>query len=509
MGDNNLVLNYKFLVFPTYVPEYHFSAIAVENNFNDSYTICNFDSLPPSKHNKKTVEFAKLKLVEMFLSRLHLEQFPKSTVSFKINNFQKQTQFNGYDCGVFVCMKAMDYFNKKTEIILDQVDTNDFRKMMFGMLINDFIEEYEKIENEAIMSVILLNEDEINLLGDLKNMRSKANINTEAIIALTTEKVSSDDKKVNNINHLQTAIESFITIEIVRTNLKELNNENFTNLCCKEFMDMYNRKPPTQNFWEFLKEIFEKLTKEIEYCFDSERVFKLLNKTYVERSSNINLFESKGFVEKQYVHVQNSFDVDTQMCIEKQTSPTKQVLDFPKSIYENPLSLLSEIESKYTATTDVVETMQDKIAGSLLFNTFETKNFPQFSPEDMKEFNLSAKQKAIKRKVYLMSFRLFESIAVQYLEDKKVCDIDTTRCKNILKGYSRLNPKEIDYFSSFVMAAYEQISCDPNQNEYIKVLLHLVTNKKEEAGVKVEKFLSITDLINEVKDVSLDDMVEE
>jgi hypothetical protein len=517
IGDKSLFLKYRFLVFPTYVPEFHFSTIVVENSIdissvddNRKYTIYNYDSLPSSKHNKKTVEFAKLKLVEMFLNRLHAENSTNFTFSFEIINLNKQAQFNSYDCGVFICMKAVDYFNKKTNNILDQNDTHDFRKMMFGMLLNDFLTEYEEIEMKTIESVNLLNENEIQLLGDLKNIQDKDKVNPEAIISLTSEKVSPDNKV--NENNLQTAIESFITIEVVRSNLKDVNTVNFNSLCCKEFLVMFNNKPSTQTFWQFINEIFLKLTKEIEFCFSSDRVFKLLNKTYIERLCNTNLIESKGFVEKQYMQMQNSLDIETKQVEYVLSSPTKQVIDFPKSFYENPLSLLDDIESKYTteSATEAVTIIDTRIAASelLALNENQTKSYQDRLLEEMKNFNLRSKQTSIKRKVYLMSFRLFESIAVQYLEDKKLCDIDITKQKNILKGHNRLNPNEIDYFNSFVMAAYQQINSDPNQNDYIKVLLHLVTNKKTESTVNVENVLSIADLMEEVKDVPLEDLVE-
>jgi len=87
--------------------------------------------------------------------------------------------------------------------------------------------------------------------------------------------------------------------------------------------------------------------------------------------------------------------------------------------------------------------------------------------------------------------------------------LDTKKCLNIIKGYSRINPDtNIDYFSAFILAAFEHINYDRNSNEYIKVLLHLVTEKKEKAAVKVETIMNIKKLIKEVDKTSLDELVQ-
>ena len=114
-------MNYKFVVIPNVVGKDHFGVIGIERETEFSfivetkvvYSINNYDSLPSNKIDKQIIEFTKLKSVEMFLNKLHKEDNTDLEASFRIINLNTQTQFNGYDCGVFTCMKAMDFFSKK------------------------------------------------------------------------------------------------------------------------------------------------------------------------------------------------------------------------------------------------------------------------------------------------------------------------------------------------------------------------------------------------------------
>ena len=501
-------LNYKYMVFPTVVGTDHFSVIVLEKETDLSdetrvvYSIRNFDSLPSKRIDKQIIEFTKLKCIEMFFNKLHKECNPYLDVSFEIINADIQTQFNGYDCGIFTCMKAMEYFEKKKGKILDQADAYEFRKEIFCMLVNYIMTQLEEEEEK---NAKVLSEDAVKLLDNIKTTEEKtANvvINPEAIIKITTDKITAGTEVRHN--NFQKAIESFMTIEAVRANLKVVNEDNFTNLCCKEFIESFENKPTSQPFWLFLREMFINLTNEIEAYFKSDKIQKVLNETYIERLSNSDLSNNIGFVEKVFVKTGSSMDIETK--VSDTVSPTKQFLDFPDSIYNDPITIFDEIQNKYedvNLVSSALMSIKDAAPEGVVDNRKES------APVYMKKYNINEKQKSLKKKVYLLSFRVFEGIAVQYLDKKEAYDLDTKKCLNIIKGYSRINPDtNIDYFSAFVLAAFEHINYDPNRNEYIKVLLHLVTEKKEKASVKVETIMNIKKLIKEVDKTSLDELVD-
>jgi hypothetical protein len=252
----------------------------------------------------------------------------------------------------------------------------------------------------------------------------------------------------------------------------------------------------------FLKEVFTNLTEEIEAYFNSDKIQKMLKETYIERLSNTELSKNLGFVEKEFVKMGSNMEIKTNMS-NAVLSPTKKFLDFPESIYNNPISLFDEIENKFEDLNVVSSALM------LMSATEDTDTNKETSPENMKKNNIMVKKKSLKKKVYLLSFRIFEAIAVKYLDEKGEYDVDTTKCLNILKGYSRINSDtNIDYFSAFVLAAFENINCDPRQNEYVKLLLHLVTEKKGEATVNVERLMDVNTLKKEVENLTMDDLVE-
>jgi len=512
------VLNYKFVVIPSVVGKDHFGVIGIERETEFSfigetkvvYSINNYDSLPSNKIDKQIIEFTKLKSVEMFLNKLHKEDNTDLEVSFRIINSNTQTQFNGYDCGVFTCMKAMDFFSKKDKKILDQTDALEFRREILCMLIEYVMKEKEeeRVKEEQTetleeASADVLSENNMKLLDDIKTSEEKianAIIIPEAIIKTTKDKITTETEVRHN--SFQNAIESYITIEAVRANLKLVNDDNFTNLCCKEFIERFIKKPPTQNFMSFLKEVFTNLTEEIEAYFNSDKIQKMLKETYIERLSNTELSKNLGFVEKEFVKMGSNMEIKTNMS-NAVLSPTKKFLDFPESIYNNPISLFDEIENKFEDLNVVSSALM------LMSATEDTDTNKETSPENMKKNNIIEKKKSLKKKVYLLSFRIFEAIAVKYLDEKGEYDVDTTKCLNILKGYSRINSDtNIDYFSAFVLAAFENINCDPRQNEYVKLLLHLVTEKKGEATVNVERLMDVNTLRKKVENLTIDDLVE-
>jgi len=125
-GRHNSFLGYKYVCFVNYVPENHFGLIVVENESstpvlgssskpNNKYTIINYDSLVPNRvggsrtQSKDRLAEAKLKFMQIFYTRIYDEFKIFFTILFDIidKGLMAAQQKNGYDCGIFVCMKKL------------------------------------------------------------------------------------------------------------------------------------------------------------------------------------------------------------------------------------------------------------------------------------------------------------------------------------------------------------------------------------------------------------------
>jgi len=358
-GHHNAILNYKYIVFPNYVPEHHFGLIAVETQVTPPtglnskphyrYEIRNYDSLVTYKQSdssklKKRIATAKLTLIESFLQRIYNEHLNEFTISFTIEDMGllAEQQQNGVDCGIFVCMKGFDYFNKLTDDITCQKNAAEFRKKVFCVIIS------------KVMDTDLSEEITNNMDIDTNDL-----INFEKQDVTIFEKLCNDDivdiatggKLENNsgVSRITQAVYTFVSIELLISNLQDIAANNICNLICRELCEQLDKKASEIDIWQFLKDSMINIMAEIDRAFNTKKLELLLKNARSDENkfTSINNFQT--------LEAENStlIKATTSMLMIKATPAVnindnnKPNNDFPEKYYEKTGMFLDDYKESF------------------------------------------------------------------------------------------------------------------------------------------------------------------